>query len=128
MNWIGLVAALTAFLSIWAGHVTVRKVEATAPKLWIPIISAITLGLGLEYWSLITRYQLPSTVLGIFGITVLWDALELFRQERRIKHGHAPANADNPRHVRILSECSPATTVDLLKREPAGIPSSIGRE
>ena len=117
MNWTGLVAALSAFLGIWVGHVGVRKVEARAARLWPPAILAITLGVGLEAWSLSTQPQTLSTALGILGITVLWDALELFRQEKRIKSGHAPANAGNPRHARILAEYPAATTVDLLKRK-----------
>jgi len=117
MNLTGLAAALSAFLGIWVGHVSVRKVEAKAANLWPPAILAVALGAGLEAWSLSTQTQTLSTACGILGITVLWDALELFRQEKRIKRGHAPANVGNPRHARILAEYSSATTVDLLKRK-----------
>lgn len=128
MNWIGIVAALAAFLGIWVGHVSVRKAEASAARLWMPVTIAVALGLGLEAWSLITQSPLWSTALGILGMTVLWDALELFRQERRVKHGHAPANPGNPRHARILSEYPSATTADVLKREPAGFPVFVTGE
>ena len=122
INLIGLTAALAAFLGIWLGHVSVRVIERNAKTLWQPIIIAIALGLVLEIWSLITDYRLLSTVTGILGITILWDALEFVRQEKRVKKGHAPANPSNPRHAQILAEHSSATTLDLLKRNPVGRP------
>ena len=122
INLIGLIAALAAFIGIWLGHVSVRVIERNAKTLWQPIIIAIALGLVLEIWSLITDYRLLSTVTGILGITILWDALEFVRQEKRVKKGHAPANPSNPRHAQILAEHSSATTLDLLKRNPVGRP------
>ena len=119
MNWIGMVAALTAFLSIWVGHVAVRKIEFISPTIWLPTVIAIALGLFTEYRSLITDNLSLKTALGITGITLLWDALEFTRQQKRIIKGHAPANPNNPRHARILAEPnSHATTLNLLKREP----------
>lgn len=120
MNGIGLVAALTAFLSIWVGHVTVRKVESFSRTIWIPTVIALTLGLLTEYESLITDNLSLKIALGIAGITLLWDALEFTRQQRRIIKGHAPANPNNPRHAKILAEHKSATTLDLLKRNPIG--------
>ncbi len=32
LNYLGVVAALAAFLSIWWGHVGVRKIEATSVR------------------------------------------------------------------------------------------------
>lgn len=118
MNWLGLIAAATAFLSIWVGHVAVRKIEASSRTIWIPTLAAIVLGVLLEYLSLIVDNLLLKTAFGITGITLLWDALEFTRQQNRVKHGHAPANPNNPRHARILKEHPSATTVDLLNREP----------
>ena len=120
MNTIGVVAALTAFLSIWFGHVAVRKVEFISSTIWLPTIIFAVVGLLSEYLSLITNNQLLNTALGILGITLLFDALEFTRQQRRIIKGHAPANPNNPRHARILAEQSAATTLDLLKRDPVG--------
>ena len=120
MNILGLTAALTSFLTIWIGHVTVRKVEAESLNIKKPMFIAIALGLVVEYGSLTTVYRPLSTGLGILGITLLWDAFEIYRQEKRIKHGHAPANPNNPRHAKILAEYSTATTLDLLKRDPIG--------
>jgi hypothetical protein len=115
---LGLTAAITAFLTIWLGHVAVRKVEAEARDIRLPIFIAVALGLITEYCSLITINRPLSTALGILGITLLWDALEIYRQQNRVKHGHAPANPNNPRHAKILAEYPSATTEDLLKREP----------
>ena len=119
LNLTGLTAAISAFLGIWLGHVAVRIIERSAKKLWPPILVAIVLGLTLEVWSLITDYRLLSIAAGILGITVLWDALEFVRQEKRVKKGHAPANPFNPRHARILANYPSATTVDLLKKSRA---------
>lgn len=120
LNFIGMVAATAVFLGIWLGHVSVRVIESKATKLWPPILIAVALGLTFELCSLITDHKLISTATGILGITILWDALEFVRQEKRVKKGHAPANPDNPRHARILATSPSATTRDLLKRDPTG--------
>jgi len=121
MNFIGVIAALTAFFSIWFGHVAVRKIEFISPTIWIPTLIFTALGLLTEYLSLITDNRLLTTTLGILGITLLFDALEFTRQQNRIKKGHAPANPNNPRHARILADLNfHATTLDMLKREPVG--------
>ncbi len=119
MNPVGLVAAVSAFLAVWFGHLAVRKVEAASPSLWLPGLLFIGSGLVLEWLSLKAGI-LVSTACGIVGITLLWDALELLRQQSRVRRGHAPANPQNPRHARMLAEPqSHATTLNLLKRDPA---------
>ena len=120
MNFIGLVAALTAFFSIWFGHVAVRKIESISLTIWLPTTIFAIVGLLTEYISLLTDNRLLNTALGILGITLLFDALEFSRQQKRIKKGYAPADPNNPRHAKILAEYSSATTHDLLKREPIG--------
>ena len=127
LNPIGLTAAITAFLTIWFGHVAVRKIEFASATIWIPTAIFAAFGILTEYFSLITNNQLLSTALGIFGITLLFDALEFTRQQNRIKKGHAPANPNNPRHALILADSNfHATTINLLKREPAGSPLPVG--
>jgi uncharacterized protein DUF4491 len=120
MNPIGLVAALAAFFSIWFGHVAVRKIEFISPTIWIPTTLFATFGLFTEYWSLTTSNRHLSSAFGILGITLLFDALEFTRQQNRIKKGHAPANPNNTRHAKIITEYSSATARDLLKRDPIG--------
>jgi hypothetical protein len=118
MNLIGAVAALATFLSVWFGHVAVRKIEFYSPRIWLPATIFVALGIFVEFLSLSTTNRPLSTAFGILGITLLIDALELRRQQNRVKIGHAPANPHNPRHAKILAEHPSATTYDLLKRDP----------
>ena len=120
LNLTGLIAALSAFLGIWLGHVAVRKIEFVSPTVWIPTLVALCLGLALEVGALWSESLHVSAALGIFGFTLLWDALEFWRQERRVEKGHAPENPANPRHARLLAKGAPVTTIDWLKRDPQG--------
>jgi hypothetical protein len=121
INPLGAIAALTAFLTIWGGHVSVRKIEASFVHLWKPMTFAVILGLAFEYLALVTPNRSLSTVFGILGITLLWDAFELHRQAKRVSKGHAPANPNNARHAALLNAPdSHATTIDLLNRNPVG--------
>jgi hypothetical protein len=117
----GIIAAISAFLGIWLGHVAVRKIEFISPTIWLPTLAFAVFGLFIEYCSVVTGNLYLKTAFGIIGVTLLWDAAEFTRQQRRIYKGHAPANSDNPRHARILADLNAhATTVDLLEREPTG--------
>jgi len=118
LQWIGLVAAASTFLGVWIGHVSVRKIEYVSPSVWAPSLAALCLGSLLGIGALFSENDRISAALGIFGITVLWDALEFWRQHRRVEEGHAPANPNNPRHRRLLAESSAATTIDWLARSP----------
>ncbi len=119
MSTVGLVAAASAFCAIWFGHMAVRKIEFRAASLAMPAMLFLGSGLLLEWLSVRTPVVPLSTVLGIVGITLLWDVLELVRQQRRVRKGHAPANLLNPRHAAFLAEPgSHATPVNLLKRDP----------
>ena len=123
INWLGFASAATTFFGVWIGHVSVRKIEREVIRIWIPATLALLCGIGLELASFRTENLILSTICGIIGVTLLWDALELaVRQPKRIKHGHAPANPNNPRHVQILATHPEATTVDVLNRDPRGTP------
>ena len=113
------------FFPIWFGHVAVRKIEFVSPTIWLPTIIFTASGLITEYCSLISVHRPLSTVFGILGITLLFDAFEFTRQQKRVKKGHAPANPSNQRHAKILAEHSSATTLDFLKRDPIGHVVSI---
>lgn len=116
MNPIGLVAGSAAFLGIWVGHLAVRKAEAISPVIWVPAAIFGCGGLLLEWVALSFNNLMWSTGLGILGITLLWDSIEIFRQERRVRNGHAPANPSNPRHRSMLSAGGTrATTLDLVR-------------
>ena len=121
LNFVGLAAALATFFGVWWGHLSVRKIEREAVNIWIPTVVAVVLGMGLWIASTLTSSLPLSAASGILGVTLLWDALEIaIRQPKRIKHGHAPANPNNPRHAKILAEYPAATTIDLLDRDPIG--------
>lgn len=125
INLIGPAAALATFCGVWLGHVSVRKIEREAVNLWIPTCIVLALGTGLEIASLLTSSLILSAMGSILGVTLLWDALEFFRQQKRIKRGHAPANPNNPRHTKILAEYPDSTTIDWLDRNPRGCAYSL---
>lgn len=121
LNFVGLAAALATFFGVWWGHVSVRKIERETVNIWIPTVIAVVLGMGLWIASTLTSSLPLSAASGILGVTLLWDALEIaVRQPKRIKHGHAPANPNNPRHAKILADYPEATIIDLLDRDPIG--------
>jgi hypothetical protein len=123
MNWLGLASAAATFLGVWIGHVSVRKIEREVERIWIPSTVALLSGIGLELASFLTPNLILSTICGILGITLLWDALELaVRQPKRVREGHAPANPNNRRHAQILATCPRATIFDWLNRNPRGVP------
>lgn len=122
LNWLGLAAGAATFFAIWFGHVGVRKIEVASPTLWLPAVVALALGLALETGAMLAADRYLSGALGIVGVTLLWDAVEFVRQQRRVAHGHAPANPQNPRHARLLAENKAATTTNWLDREPLGHP------
>lgn len=125
LNWLGPVSAFATFLGVWIGHVSVRKIEREVERIWIPTALALLFGFGLLFASLLTPNLILSTIGGILAVTLLWDSLELsVRQPNRVKHGHAPANPNNPRHARILAAHPKATTLDLLDCDPRGYPYS----
>lgn len=121
----GLWMALATFLGIWWGHVGVRWLEAHSPRIGPPAAVLIAAGLGLNLYSLFAPSLTVAGVASIAGITLLWDAFELFRQQQRVKKGHAPANPANPRHAAYLAGGPPVTTEDALDREPTGRPLKL---
>ena len=126
INWLGLASASATFLGVWWGHVSVRKIEREVERVWIPVTLVLLFGIGLVTASFLTPNLILSTICGILAVTLFWDALELgIRQPNRIKHGYAPANPKNPRHVKILAAYPNATTIDWLNRDPRGYPYTV---
>ncbi|MCU0491110.1 MAG: DUF4491 family protein [Chloroflexaceae bacterium] len=118
LQFAGFWMALATFLSIWWGHVGVRKLEARSGNILPPALLLIGGGLGLNVYAAVAPNLTIAGVCSIIGITLLWDAFELFRQQKRVQKGHAPANPNNPRHAAYLAAGGHATTADLLDREP----------
>ena len=94
LQWAGLVLAVLTFGTIGLGHVAVRKLNYRYGTKPAPFF--LVLGLGFLALSLLVTDNLASAALGIVGMTTLWDAVELIRQEERIRRGHAPAKPDRP--------------------------------
>ena len=94
LQWAGLVLAVLTFGTIGLGHVMVRKLNYLYGTKPAPFF--LVLGLGFLGLSLLATDNLASAALGIVGMTTLWDAVELIRQEERIRRGHAPANPHRP--------------------------------
>jgi hypothetical protein len=123
LQFAGFWMALATFLGIWWGHVGVRWLEAHSPRIGPPMVVLSALGIALNIYSLFAPNLTIAGVASIIGITLLWDAFEVYRQASRVAHGHAPANPNNPRHAALLATPGThATTVDLLDREPSGEP------
>lgn len=94
ISYTGPVLAITVFITIGAGHVMVRYLNyhfGTKPG--IPFLLA---GIALMGYSLFVQSDLWSSVIGIIGMTVLWDGIEFYRQEKRVLKGHAPENPKRP--------------------------------
>ena len=94
LQWAGPVLAVTTLVTIGFGHVAVRKANYLYGTKLTPYVFA--LGLVFLFFSLRVTGDLASAVLGIIGMTTLWDAYELIRQEERVRRGHAPANPNRP--------------------------------
>jgi len=124
LNSVGIIAAIITFITIAFGHVMVREVEYRIVRLQAAIFLVVLVGIGFEIASFFVQTNALSAVLGIMGITFLWDGLEFYRQQKRVIKGHAPANRKNARHQRILAQYPAATTVSLLNRDPRGYPYS----
>jgi hypothetical protein len=79
----GIVLAMITFLTIAAGHVLVRRLHARYGTR--PALPLFGLGTLILIGSLATRPDLLSAVLGLTGVTVIWDGIEMFRQEKRVQ-------------------------------------------
>jgi uncharacterized protein DUF4491 len=90
LQWVGPLMAFLTVATIGAGHVMVRKINYHFGTKFAPLVVIIGASvLGLSSW---VTSDLISAALGIVGITTLWDGVELYRQEARVRKGHAPMN------------------------------------
>lgn len=83
LQFAGLILAVTTFITIAVGHVLVRRLHAsfgTRPAPFLFGLGAFILGASVA-----ARPDLLSAVLGLTGITFVWDGVEIFRQEKRMK-------------------------------------------
>jgi len=83
LQWAGIILASVTFATIGIGHVLVRRLHArygTRPAL--PFFGA---GLLVLILSLVTSNDLLSAVMGLTAITLLWDGIDMYRQEQRMR-------------------------------------------
>ncbi len=86
----GLLLAGVTFLTVWWGHVLVRIVHyymGTRPAPALFLAGLLSLLATTQ-----TANDLLAAIGGIVGLTLMWDAFELHRQEKRVRQGHAPLN------------------------------------
>lgn len=89
-NYVGPILAFTVFATIGIGHVLVRYLNyhfGIKPGVYLFVI-----GLGFLVFSVFIQSDLWSSVIGIIGMTVVWDGIEIYRQEKRVLKGYAPKN------------------------------------
>ena len=86
-HWAGPILATVTFAAIGFGHILVRRLHArfgTRPA--VPLFAA---GFLVLVASLLAPLDLISGILGITAITLLWDGVEIYRQEKRIRRERA---------------------------------------
>jgi hypothetical protein len=83
LQWAGAILAFVTFATIGIGHVLVRRLHARFGTR--PALPFFGLGLVVMVLSLAVHSNLLSAVLGLTAITLLWDGIEMFRQEKRLQ-------------------------------------------
>jgi len=82
LQWAGIILAAVTFITIAVGHVLVRRLHArfgTHPAVPFFITGAVVL-----LASILVHNNLLSAVLGLTAITLIWDGIEIYRQEKRM--------------------------------------------
>ncbi len=82
LQWAGIVLAAVTFITIGIGHVLVRWLHArfgTRPGIPFFFTGAVVL-----MASMLVQNNLLSAVLGLIAITLAWDGIEMYRQEKRM--------------------------------------------
>ncbi len=82
-QWAGIVLAGVTFATIGLGHVMVRRFHArwgTRPAVPFFALSALVLAAAL-----LSANDLLSGAFGITAVTLFWDGVEIFRQEKRMR-------------------------------------------
>lgn len=114
-QWTGVIAAMATFGGVWAGHAGVRAIEFRSRRLGPVMALLVAAALGLEALAALSGAGPAAAAEGIVGMTLLFDALELHRQFRRVREGRAQANPRNPRHAPYIAS-GRALVADPLER------------
>ena len=85
-QWAGIAIAVTTLATIAVGHVLVRDLHPKfGTQLCLPFM---ILGVIVMTISVFIDNNLLSSILGIVGITTLWDGIEYYRQEKRVQRSN----------------------------------------
>ncbi len=87
LQWSGPVLAAVTFATIGLGHVMVRAFHArwgTRPAIPFFALSLLVMAAALH-----TPNNLLSGALGITAMTLFWDGIEIYRQEKRAQREKA---------------------------------------
>lgn len=91
-NWTGILLGLYMLLVIALGFVWVIKLEYYfGARIWPAVL---TLGILICLASLFMPNFATSALVGIFGGSVVWGAMELPGQEERVQRGLFPSNPE----------------------------------
>jgi hypothetical protein len=83
LQWSGPILATVTFVAIGFGHVLVRRLHARFGTR--PAVPLFATGLLVLIASLLAPINLISGVLGITAVTLIWDGVEIYRQENRLQ-------------------------------------------
>ena len=88
LQWVGIILAGVTFGTIGFGHVLVRRLHARFGTR--PALPLFFLGVLVLLVSVMFRDNLLSGAFGILSITLLWDGVEIYRQEKRMQREMNP--------------------------------------
>ncbi|HLE16025.1 MAG TPA: DUF4491 family protein [Anaerolineales bacterium] len=83
LGWAGVVLALVTLVTIAVGHELVRRLHSSFGTR--PAVPLFALGAAVLLAGLLSSGDLLSAALGITGVTLIWDGVEIYRQEGRMK-------------------------------------------
>ena len=83
LEWAGLILAAVTVISIAIGHILVRRLYARFGTR--PAIAFFGLGALLLAGSFAAQNNLFSGILGLVAITLVWDGIEMYRQQKRMQ-------------------------------------------
>jgi len=82
LQWAGIILAVVTFITIGVGHVLVRRLHARFGTR--PAVPFFITGAAVLLASMLVQNNLLSAVLGLGAITLAWDGIEIYRQEKRM--------------------------------------------
>ncbi len=119
INWVGPLLGVICLLGVWSGHILVRKLDFHLAKVRPVAVFMGLLGCCTILSTLWISNTILAGILGVAGMILFFDAIELFLQEKRVRIGHAAANPANPRHQKILQSSNDSVIYNPLDQVDA---------